>query len=243
MEVGEPYNPYQFKQAIEKLQRIYENTGKPFAKIQYRINARGTDIYIHLNIQENQTVSVNQVRVSGLSHIKNTVIRREILLQSGDQYSGEDIRESQRRIFETGLFADVTIHPVPVSQDSQRVNLRVNVRELDFRTLRFDMGAGQYVLTKSEEPVSALETSVEWVHRNLLQSGRRLSFSTGLLFDVDNLQPWPNVEVKYTEPWIWKFRVPVTTRLFYEFRTYDFASEPIARWGTDITFCILSVEG
>jgi len=235
--IGEPYNPYALQEAIKDLKNAYENAGKPFANIQYQINARGRGIYTNISIQENQSVTVNSIRISGLTRIQPYVVRREITLQRGDQYSGEEIRESQRRIFETGLFADVDIRPQPATPDSQEVNLQVKVRERDFRTVRFDLGAGQYQITPSAEPINALETSVEWIHRNLISSGRELSASAGLLFDFTNPEKsWPNTELRYTEPWLGQFRVPTTLRLFYEKKTYDVASQPLKRWGTDITF-------
>ena len=234
---GDPYNPYQFQESIDALQTAYENAGKPFADIQYRIDARGTDVYINLEIEEGQTVFVDEIRISGLSAVNRNVVRREMLLRQGDQYSGEEIRESQRRIFETGLFADVNIRPIPGSADSQQVNLHVSVRELDFRTLRFDLGAGQYQVATSAEPVPAVETSIEWFHRNLVRSGRRLSASSGLLFNfTDPGNSWPSAEVSYTEPWLGAYRVPTTLRLFYKWRTYDVSNLPLQEWGTDLTF-------
>ncbi|MBS1271407.1 MAG: Outer membrane protein assembly factor BamA [Candidatus Marinimicrobia bacterium] len=235
--IGEPYNPYALQQAIEDLQKAYENAGKPFANIQYQINAKGRETSAKITIQENQTVTVNNIRINGASEVQPYVVRREITLQRGDQYSGEEIRESQRRIYETGLFADVNIRPAPTTPDSQQVDLQVSVREREFRTVRFDMGAGQYQTTPSAEPIPALETSVEWGHRNLISSGRQLSASAGLLFNITEPgNSYPTTELRYTEPWLGHYRVPTTLRFFYERKTYDIASQPLDRWGTDITF-------
>lgn len=236
LDTGAPYNPYLFQESIEQVQQAYENTGKPFADIQYRIDAEGTNVFATIVIEENQTVYVEDIRINGLSGVKPDVVRRELTLVNGDRYSGEEIEESQRRIFETGLFADVNIRPVPSTVDSERVDLQVTLREQDFHTVRFDFGLGQYEITPSAEPTTGLESSLEWMNRNLVSSGRRLQASTGLLFDLINLNPWPDASISYTEPWLWKFRVPTTLRFFYELRTYDITGNPKREWGTDLTF-------
>ena len=236
LRVNRPFNPYAFRNAIDEIETVYENAGKPFRNIQSQLNIHGTAIDAIVSIKENQTVSIDSVKIQGLQQVKEQVVRREVTLNPGDRYSEEAIRESQRRIFETGLFADVTINPVPSSPDSQQVDLLVSVRNMDFRTIRFDLGARQYESTPGSEPYTALEVSAEWFHRNLMERARQLGFSAAGRMNVNDLTFLPNGEVRYTEPWLWKFRIPTTLRVFYDYNIHPRIQRSIYQWGSDITF-------
>jgi len=236
VKVNRPFNPYQFREALDQIETRYENEGKPFENIQSQLNIQGTDIQAVVNIKENQTVSIHTIKIEGLDNVKDLVVRREITLKPGDRYSQEELRESQRRLFETGLFADVTINPVPSNPDSQTVDLLVNVRNMDFRSLRFDLGARQYESTPGTEPYTALEASVEWIHRNLVSQARRLSFSASGRVNVNDLSFLPSGQIRYTEPWLGRLRIPTTLRLYYDYNIFTRNQQPIYQWGTDLTF-------
>lgn len=236
-EPGEPFNQYQFQDALDELEMRYKNEGKPFASLQNVYQLQGSTINVVVNINEKQTVYIGNIEISGIANVEPKVVRREILLKPDDRYDERKIRESQRRIFETGLFADVNITPVPSDPDSQTVTLQVNLREMEFRTLRFDIGAGQERASSSGEPYTSLEASVEWLHRNLLSTGRRLSLITAGRININNPKDFlPRAEIRYTEPWLWRWRVPTTLRLYYDYDLYSSSTTPIFQWGTDLTF-------
>ncbi|MEJ2050130.1 MAG: POTRA domain-containing protein, partial [Calditrichota bacterium] len=44
IKMNHPFNPYQFRDAIDQIETRYENEGKPFRNIQSQLNIEGTDI-------------------------------------------------------------------------------------------------------------------------------------------------------------------------------------------------------
>jgi len=114
--------------------------------------------------------------------------------------------------------------------------LQVYVREMDFHTIRFDFGVGQNQSPVSSEPYTLLEVSTEWIHRNLMASGRRLSLLGALQFNINDFSMQPKTEISYTEPWLWKYRVPTTFRLFNDYFNIEGYDQPIRRYGADLTF-------
>ncbi len=234
---GIPFNQYKFQDALDALELHYKNEGKPFVQIQYTYQIQGDLVNIDVTINEKQTVYIGSIQISGVHDVHPNVVRREILLKPDDIYNEKQLRESQRRIFETGLFADVNITPVPSESDSQLVTLQVHVREMDFRTIRFDIGAGQEKASSSGEPYTSLELSTEWLHRNLLSSGRRLSILAAGRININNPKDFlPKAEISYTEPWLWRWRVPTTLRIYYDYDLYSSSTTPIFQYGTDLTF-------
>jgi len=240
LEIGAPFDPYAFRDALDRVEIRYEDNGKPFRNISSQLNIQGSQIIADVQIEENQTVTINEIRMQGLENIRDNVVRREILLTPGDRYNREELRESQRRIFETGLFSDVTINPVASSSDSQQVDLVVSLRNMDFRTIQFDLGASQYE-TQTNAEITALEASAGWIHRNLMARARRLSFSaSGRVYINDltslDLTFLPSGEISYTEPWLWNLRIPTTLRLYYDYNLFTNLSDRIYQWGADLTF-------
>lgn len=234
---GIPFNQYQFQDALDALELQYKNKGKPFVRIRNTYRIEGNTVNIIVDINEKQTVYIGSIQINGLLDVRPNVVRREILLDRDDLYNEKQLRESQRRIFETGLFADVNITPIPSTADSQLVTLQVHVREMHFRTIRFDIGAGQEKASSSGEPYTSLELSTEWLHRNLLSSGRRLSVLVAGRINVNNPKDFlPKAEVSYTEPWLWRWRVPTTLRIYYDYDLYSSSTTPIFQYGTDLTF-------
>lgn len=236
VESGEPFNIYTLQENIQELENLYKNQGKPFVNINSRLSFKGSQVTVTVDVEENQTVYIQKIRIAETPNVEPDVIRREITLDPGDRYDHEMIRESQRRIFETGLFADVNIVPVPASTDSQNVILQVNAREMEFRTISFSMGAGQSRSDESGEPFTTLEMTAEWIHRNLLATGRRLDLEAGMELNINALSLRPEASISYTEPWIWKYRVPMTWRLFYDHERYPNVDRPIYKWGSDLSF-------
>ncbi len=235
LKTGEPFNVFALDQAMGELSNRYKNEGKPFVTIEYRLEFHETGVDVLVDIEENQTVYIKEIQVQEPEHVQPSVLRREVLPQPGDRYNLSAIRESQRRIFETGLFADANIVTVSAGGDSQQVVLQVSTRPMDSRTIRFDFGAGQNQSPVSGEPYTTLESSLEWIHRNLLATGRQLSVLGAVRLNVNDFTLRPKASVSYTEPWIWQFRLPTTLRLLYDYDNYGL-DYPIYRWGTDLTF-------
>ena len=169
---------------------------------------------------------INQVTITNNKLVKEKPIRREIALQPGDLYSLKKIELSKRHIYETGLFASVNIRLTDIDTVRNKVNLVVDVRELDMRYLGLDFGLGQdRGLREGREPYISLEATGQWLNRNIGGRGSRLSLKTEGALNIDTesglSQPRLSGEVTWIEPWLLGFRSSNSFTLRAETQIFD----------------------
>ena len=95
---------------------------------------------VTFSIHEGEQFFVNQVFLDGLHHTRPGVARREMRVQSGAPLSQQDILESQRRLYDLGLFKQVDTAIQNPDGTESRKNVLITTREADRYT--FDYGGG-----------------------------------------------------------------------------------------------------
>ena len=233
--LGEPLNPYLLRKDIAAVRTAYQTRGKPFAQFQNHL--RGDDeVTVVIDVKENETIFLDSVLVSGTQQVKPEIVFRELTFNRNEKYNIEKIRESQKRIFETGLFSNVTIDPVRTDTVNKRLNLIVNVRERKMRQLGGELGFKQRRIAGTSEPVTDLNVVAEWYNRNLFSTGRLLRFKGNASVGVTDISSGQTrFETSYTEPWILGQRAPTTFRTFIEReRLIEPEEITLTRFGGDI---------
>jgi len=95
---------------------------------------------VTFTIHEGEQFFVNQLFLDGLDHTRPGTARREIRVQPGAPLSQQDMLESQRRLYDLGLFKQVdTAIQNPDGTESHK-NVVITVNEAERYT--FDYGAG-----------------------------------------------------------------------------------------------------
>jgi len=223
--INAPYNPIQIRNGIKNILNEYANIGRPLTTITDSLEVNN-DIRLHLIIHESKPMYINQVTITNNKLVKEKPIRREIALQPGDLYSLKKIELSKRHIYETGLFASVNIRLTDIDTVRNKVNLVVDVRELDMRYLGLDFGLGQdRGLREGREPYTSLEATGQWLNRNIGGRGSRLSLKAEGALNIDTesglSQPRLSGEVTWIEPWLLGFRSSNSFTLFAETQSFD----------------------
>ena len=95
---------------------------------------------VTFSIHEGEQFFVNQLFLDGLHHTRPGVARREISVQPGLPLSQKDMLESQRRLYDLGLFKQVDTAIQNPDGTESRKNVVVTTHEADRYT--FDYGAG-----------------------------------------------------------------------------------------------------
>ncbi len=95
---------------------------------------------VTFSIHEGEQFFVNQLFLDGLHHTRPGVARREIRVQPGAPLSQQDILESQRRLYDLGLFKQVDTAIQNPDGTESRKNVLVTAQEADRYT--FDYGVG-----------------------------------------------------------------------------------------------------
>jgi len=95
---------------------------------------------VTFTIHEGEQFFVNQVFLDGLHYTRLGVARRELRVQPGAPLSQQDMLESQRRLYDIGLFKQVDTAIQNPEGTESRKNVLVTAREADRYT--FDYGVG-----------------------------------------------------------------------------------------------------
>ncbi|MFZ0685845.1 MAG: POTRA domain-containing protein [Terriglobales bacterium] len=95
---------------------------------------------VTFTIHEGEQFFVNQLFLDGLEHTRAGVARREVRVQPGAPLSQQEILESQRRLYDLGLFKQVDTAIQNPDGTESRKNVVVAVHEADRYT--FDYGGG-----------------------------------------------------------------------------------------------------
>lgn len=220
---GDPLNPFKLKNGINKVKNMYYSDGKPFVQIQDSL-AFSDNVKVFIIISERQTVFIDTIYYEGLEGIKPNIVEREMVIAPGDIYNIQKIMLSQKRIFETGLFSNITIEPSHVDSLRRTLSLKVKMRKTTMRLLGLRMGVGQQKgISESGEPVTTLNLSGEWGHRNIFGTGRKIRLGSIISINLSQLvqrqvfdRQMNRIEINYTEPWLLYLRSPTILTIFYE---------------------------
>lgn len=124
------------------------------------------------------------VTVNGSSDVPAAFIEKRLRSLDGRLYSPEQIDRRFREMIETGLFRNVQITPEAVGNDSIRLN--VTVEEAKAKEFGIGLGFATY---------DGLVLSLNYTDRNLLRSGRPLTFV------AEVTQRGFGGEIVYSDPW------------------------------------------
>ena len=133
------------------------------------------------------------IRIEGLDHIDEKIVRRELLIKEGERFSPSAIAQSERRLVATGLLRSVAIgRPQTREEDAEtradRIDLEIRADEAPPRSFRASIGYGT-------EDGPRGEVSLVW--RNFTGEARRLNTRAfASLLDA-------GFEASLGQPYIW----------------------------------------
>jgi len=170
----QPYDPVNVRQTLEKLRKRYASDGYIYAHIvshREGLTDDETGIKVHIEIDEGIQARFGKIIVRGTRRTRAQVIRRELLIKSGDVYSPQAVEVSRRRLGETGLFEKAPIYPV----DGERVrDMIVEIQERPARVVALSGG----ILLEGfglDLDGARYDAMFELAHRNLWGLGHRVS--------------------------------------------------------------------
>ena len=232
--LGDPLNPYLLRLDLAAVRTAYQNRGKPFAQFQNSL-VGDEDVTIVIDVKENDTVFIDSIIVQGTSKVIPKLVRRELSFKPGEKYNISKIEESQKRLFETGLFSNVIINAVRTDTVNRRLNLVVSVRERRMKQIGGEVGFKQRKIANSTSTTTEFNIVAEWYNRNLFSTGRLLRFKGNVSAGISNIRSGETgIEVSYTEPWIFGQRAPTTFRTFIERERLKEPDIPLTRYGVDV---------
>jgi outer membrane protein assembly complex protein YaeT len=176
--VDGPFFQPNVQKDIERLETFYLNQGVRETEVRASVEVVGENLFsIYFQIREGRFVKINTVVITGNKMTKKKTILREVLLKTGDLAFYSSIRETKRRLEKLGIFTEVRLEEVLLTEGIE--NLLILVREGE----RNYAGLGLGVETVSEprsfeiwNNAFRLRGTAEYIRSNLFGSASQLSF-------------------------------------------------------------------
>ncbi|MDZ7821186.1 MAG: POTRA domain-containing protein [Candidatus Marinimicrobia bacterium] len=220
LRIGDPFRQYTYYNNFNRILSRYSRMGHPFANIREEYDW-GPELEITLYIDEDEHYSVRNVNIKGNRKVRASAVRRQINIEQGDPYRLEKISRVQDRIYGMGAFNSVNIVPVNTDSSEQLLDLRVDLIESKARRFDFQFGARQGYTGRIG--YSSLFLEPEWTHKNVLHRAHRLrvGMTYEALFHNIDIDHGINAEIAYTVPWLIRFRLPTTLKVYYNRDVYS----------------------
>jgi outer membrane protein insertion porin family len=239
---GEPVNASQVLSGNFILRDIYHDNGYPYAKITSKYNYKdgSTEADIQYVVAESVYAVNGETMIARNGITNRNVILRELAIKVDEEYKREDIIESERRLYSTGLFRYLAIRRYDYTfMMSKGSPARVGF-SLDFEERKPFFVNGGIGIGREEDFEMVLRGSVRFGNRNLLGTGRKLYVGFEPRFQILDPQGalpkfgWSDFrkklsfkpirtsfELNYIEPWFLSRRIPMSVRLIYEPHTFN----------------------
>lgn len=172
---GEPYNSSYLATDIYTLESKYFDKGYLAVSIDESVDISGYRATIQFDIIPGTQVTIRNVEVSGNVLSKDAVVEKEIAFESGDVCRLSKLIETQRNLYETGLFTVVDINPENLDPMERTVDIHVRVRERKAAFIEGGFGVGN---------ILGGRIFGRWGTRNLFGTGRGLQLMTEYGFDL-----------------------------------------------------------
>lgn len=203
---GDVYDSEKMEKSLMEMYSIFGEDGYIYASIIPDESVRSdTIIDVEYGIAENNPARVRKIDIEGNMKTREKVIRRELKVLPGDIFRRSSLVRSQRAVYNLGFFEDVLI-------DSRRANEEGDI-DLIFKVT--EKMAGQIGLGVAYSQLDELTGYLTLSIPNLMGRGE----SSYIKLERGGRKT--NVQVGYTEPWLFDTPLTVGTDLFYVTRVRD----------------------
>jgi outer membrane protein assembly complex protein YaeT len=145
---GQPYSDSMVITDQSAILNQYYNLGFPKVKFDYTTQPEADNpnkIDVNYKIEEGPQVFVDKVLISGINYTRPFIVEREIKVGSGDRLSQSQMLDSQRRLYDMGIFNEVGVAVQNPEGDATSKN--VNFQLSEARRYTFNYGVGLEVQT------------------------------------------------------------------------------------------------
>lgn len=141
MKPGKAFSRRELRDDMLAVRDLYYQYGYMDAvvDVDQNVNASTGNMDLAYTIDPKEVVYVGKVYIRGNVKTREVIIRRELRIYPGDKFNGLKIKRSKERLYNLGLFEDISFDTEP-TQAPQVHNLVVNVKET--KTGEFSFGGG-----------------------------------------------------------------------------------------------------
>ncbi|UCG50638.1 MAG: outer membrane protein assembly factor BamA [Candidatus Latescibacterota bacterium] len=188
MRPGVPFNPSLINTDVYTIKRKHFEKGLLAVEVDDSVSVEGKRVAVFYRITPGPVIKIRDIEIRGNRLTKDFIVEKELVFKQGEAFRLAKAVETQRNLFETGLFTEAEIIPEDLDIESQTVDIVVRVRERKSAYFEFGFGVGN---------VLGSRVIGEWGDRNLFGTGRRLGlkaeYSVGIFeggeFDFESFDP------------------------------------------------------
>ncbi|OGD29521.1 MAG: outer membrane protein assembly factor BamA [Candidatus Aminicenantes bacterium RBG_19FT_COMBO_65_30] len=248
---GEVYSTKDREKSVEDISEVFRDGGFVYAQVipVENLDPKRKIVNVTFNIVEGEVAYLNRLEFRGNNYTKDKVIRREMIIREGDRFSFSLFKNSILRVKQLGLVdleKDPDIKPNP--DDPTKMDVQVNVKELQRNNIQFTAGYSGYegtFLAFSYSTVNFLgagETLELSIQQGKLVKNYSFGFSEPYLFDKPITAGFNIYKRDLRYPWFWRKGTGIDlitgTRLFGMWRanltyTYERVQMTIPSLGDD----------
>lgn len=121
------------------------NIGYPFAKVDYDLNVDTAVNTANINwkIGKGQLSYFGHSTIIGNERVPAKSIARQLTFEPGEIWSKKQIDETQKRIYNLGMFRMVSVRAITGEQENDTLPVQIQLREAPRWTTRFGVGYGR----------------------------------------------------------------------------------------------------
>jgi outer membrane protein insertion porin family len=157
---GQAFGYSKINEDREIVLNYYFNNGFPNATFEVSAKPSASNpllMDVTYTIHEGDQVIVDQVFTAGLNHTRPFIVQREIQIKPGDPLSQIDMLNTQKRLYDLGIFSQVDTAVQNPDSSEREKNVLVNVQEAKRYTFNYGLGlefqTGQPSSTNSQQPL------------------------------------------------------------------------------------------
>jgi outer membrane protein insertion porin family len=167
VKVGDPLDINRIEEFEVRLKDNYARRGYPYIIIDpdFHFSDERDSVEILLVIDEGKLTTLGELSVVGNERVDEELILRMLTIDSGDIFNPEKLQESQENVYQIGLFKSVFFDIQGIDEEADTLDLVIEVREDDFRSLGFGLGYGS---------AQGIRASGEWGYANILDRAEKI---------------------------------------------------------------------
>ena len=180
---GNKFNSSQIKETLDNIKTVSVSNGFPFliGKVDQVRDFKKREIGLVFKVIEGPKLFVEQIEISGNTHTRDNVIRREFKVEEGDAFDPSMLKRSEEKLQSLGYFESVKVN---VRQGSSPQNAIVDIDVKEAPTGSLSLGLGYSTDTDVSAQFSFSESNFRGAGQGIRfsVSGSKDSSSVGLGF-------------------------------------------------------------
>ncbi len=138
---GDKFNKSEIQETLDNIKRLSVSNGYPFliGNLDQARNSKKGEIDLLFKVVEGPKLFVEQIEISGNTHTRDNVIRREFQVEEGDAFDPSMLKRSEEKLQSLGYFESVNVN-VRQGSNSQNAIVGINVKEAPTGALSLGLG-------------------------------------------------------------------------------------------------------